>query len=407
MDTAELLLYQNISQVVTLSGVSKKGGRNTTEEDLATIENGAVVVDGNTQEICWIGTTQDLPPEYKDLPHVKSCQGYVWLPELVECHSHLIYAGPRHHDYALRVKGKTYQEVAAEGGGIASTLKHTREASKDQLMEQALSDLDRFQKYGIGTVEAKSGYGLTLEQEIKLLECVEGIRDKTSVNLVSTFMPAHMTPPEFKGRTEEYVSTICKEWIPEVAKLSLAEFFDVFVEDGYFSLAQTRKLCETAKEHGFKIKLHVDQFTDLGGTALAAELGATSADHLDNASAESVKKMAASDCVAVLLPGASLYTGTPYPPARSLLDQGARVALSTDFNPGTCPSRNLPLMTTLACSQMRMSVAEAIVGVTYNAAAAVGMENEIGSLEVGKQFRVCQFRGESYEIMPYCFGELG
>jgi imidazolonepropionase len=227
-----------------------------------------------------------------------------------------------------------------------------------------------------------------------------------AIHTAAERLPAHAIPPEFRGRNDEYVSVICKEWIPEVSKKKLARFFDVFIEDGYFTLSQTQKLFEAAKGHGFDLKIHSDQFTDLGGTSLALEMGATSCDHLERISKENIRKFGNSETVAVLLPGASLFTGTPYPPARELIDAGARVALSTDYNPGTCPSRNLPLMTTIACSQMKMTVAEAITAITYNAAVALKLEDRLGSIEVGKEFRICQLKAESYEVLPYCFGEL-
>jgi imidazolonepropionase len=297
--------------------------------------------------------------------------------------------------------------VASEGGGILRTLAYTREATPEELLEQAAAELERFQQYGVGTIEIKSGYGLSWESELKILECIQKLQETSSVAIVPTFLPAHATPPEYRGKTDQYVDLICQEWIPAVAEKELATFFDVFIENGYFDLAQAEKLCRAALEHDFKLKLHCDQFTEMGGTALGVELGAQSVDHLDQVSDAGIQRVAGSDTVAVLCPGASLFTGTPFPRARQLIDAGARVALSTDFNPGTCPSRNLPLMTTIACSQMKMTVAEAIAAVTYNAAAALGMEGDLGSLEVGKAFRACQLKAESFEILPYCFGELG
>jgi imidazolonepropionase len=406
MNLDSLILYENVSEVLTLSGVVVKKGRHTTEKDLGIIKNASAVINSETQNIEWLGEKKDLPKEFEGIVNSVSCEGEIWLPELVECHTHLTYAGHRHHDYALRCAGKTYQQVAEEGGGIVSTMAKTREASFEKLLQKTLLEIDRFQKYGIGTIEVKSGYGLTLESEIKILQCIDVASQETSVNLVSTFMPAHAIPPEFKGREKDYVDVICKEWIPEVANRKLARFFDVFTETGYFTLEQTRRMLDAALSHRFQIKLHADQFTDIGGTSLGLEMGATSIDHLDHISEDNIKKFGNSDTVAVLLPGASLFTGTPYPPARKLIDAGARVALSTDYNPGTSPCHNLPLMTTLACSQMKMTIPEAIAGVTYNAAAALGLEEDLGSLQVGKPFRVCQLKAESYEVLAYSFGEL-
>lgn len=406
MRTEHLVLYHNVDQVLTLEGVAKKEGRLTSESDLGLIEDANIVVDTETNLIEWIGPSKKMPLEYGEIINAYAGTGELWLPELVECHTHLIHSGNRTHDYALRAQGKTYQEIAQEGGGILTTLRSTRETPLMNMVANAQLELQRFQRYGVGTIEIKSGYGLTLESECRMLEAVRALQQISSVNLVPTFLPAHMTPPEFKGRTEEYVDAICREWIPEVSRLKLAPFFDVFIEEGFFNFEQTKKMLETALSYGFKLKLHADQFTDLGGVNLGVELGATSIDHLEQISEKNIKTLAKSKTVGVLCPGASLFTGTAYAPARKLIDEGARVALSTDFNPGTCPSRNLPLMTTIACSQMKMTVPEAITAITYNAAAALGLEKELGTLEKGKLFRVCHLNQTNYEALPYCFGEL-
>lgn len=406
MGQSSLLLYENISQCVTMAGVAAKKGRHITREDLGIIENAAMVVDTASNTIQWVGSNDQIPKEFLEIVNTYSGEGEVWLPELVECHTHIVHAGSRHHDYALRCEGKTYQQVAEEGGGILRTLAYTREATLAELIEAGAAEIERFHRYGVGTIEIKSGYGLSLESELKILECIQELQQQTAVMLVPTFMPGHATPPEFRGKTDEYVDIICKEWIPAVAEKNWATFFDVFVEENYFSVEQARKMCIAAREAGFRLKLHCDQFKDLGGTQLAVELGAVSVDHMDNSSDASIAALAKSDTVAVLCPGASLFTGTPFAPARKLIDQGARVALSTDYNPGTSPTRNLPLMTTIACSQMKMTMAEALAAVTYNAAAALGLEEEVGSLQAGRSFRSCQLKAESFEVLPYCFGEL-
>ncbi len=401
-----IFLYENIGQCVTMRGVAEKKGRRPTTADLDVVTHASIAIDTETQRILWIGKKADLPADFEQIEEREDCGGAVWLPELVECHTHMVFAGERHHDYSMRVSGKTYLEIAEQGGGILSTVKATREASHQELHDKALTELDRFQKYGVGCVEIKSGYGLTLESEIKQLEVIRRLSEESSVHIVPTFLPAHAVPPEFKGRAEEYVDVMIKEWIPEIAKQELARFFDVFIEKGYFSVEQASRLCVAAKEHGMGIKIHGEQFTDLGSAMFAAQMGAASIDHLDQISDAGISALAESDTVGVLLPGASLFVGTPYAPARRLIDAGVRVALSTDFNPGTCPSRNLPLMTTLACSQMKMTVAESLAGVTYNAAAALNLEDEFGVLDVGRLFRVTQLRSSSFEALPYSFGEL-
>ncbi len=394
--------YTNISQLITLKGVAADEGRHPSEEKLTIISEGAVVVDDTTQRINWVGSALEIP---KDCEKTVDCNGETWFPEFIECHTHLIFAGERSREYKWRCSGVTYQDIAARGGGILNTLQSTRVASIEKLVEKGLPHLETFRKKGVGTIEIKSGYGLTLESELKILEVIERLRKQFSGTLFSTLLAAHAVPPEFKDKADDYVNLICAEWIPEVARQKKAQFFDVFIEEGFFSLKQGEKLCTVAKDNGFQIKLHVDQFNDLGGSRLGVEIGAVSVDHLDHISEISIERVAKSKTVAVLCPGASLFVGTPYPPARKLIDRGGRVAISTDFNAGTCTSRNLPLMATLACSQMKMTPAEAITAMTYNAAAALGIEKTRGSIEVGKDFRVTRLHIPSYESVPYFFGE--
>ncbi|MEZ4751828.1 MAG: hypothetical protein R3B54_14710 [Bdellovibrionota bacterium] len=284
-----LVLYEEISQLLTLEGVAKKDGRHPEKNDLGCVENASMVVDADSNLILWAGKGTDLPDKYHNLTHRFSGKGQVWIPELVECHTHLIYGGTRHHDFALRCEGKTYQEIAAAGGGILTTMNATREAPGEQLVEHAVKDLARFQKFGIGTLEIKTGYGLTLESELRALQVIHALSEQAAMILVPTFLPAHATPPEYKSRTDAYVDLICAEWLPEVAASGLASFFDVFVEDGYFSPQQARKLFESALDRGLKLKVHSDQFTSLGGTRLGIELGAYSIDHLDHVSKEDIR----------------------------------------------------------------------------------------------------------------------
>lgn len=402
----ELVIYENISQCLTLKGATERKGRCPTEEDLGIIENASMVVDLSRNTIIWVGETSELPKEYENLFHRFSSEGEVWLPEFIDCHTHAVFSGERHHEYALKVKGKSYQEIANAGGGILSTMKNTRNASLEELIQSTHRELEKFQRYGVGVLEIKSGYGLSLESELKILECIKAVQEKSSVFLIPTFMPAHALPPEFSGRIDQYVDTICNDWLLKVSEKKLAKCFDVFVEEGYFSVSHAEKMCRVALESGFSIKLHTDQFKDIGGTQLGIELGALSLDHLDHISDENIKKIASSQTVAVLCPGASLFSNTPFPPARKMIDAGVQVALSTDYNPGTSPTHNLPLMTTIACSQMKMTVSEVIVGITYNAACALGIQKDFGSLEPGKQFRVTHLNTSSYEVLPYSFGEL-
>jgi imidazolonepropionase len=395
-------VFENIRQCLTLQGAEANQGRHPTEEDLGVIEDAAVVVEDEV--VRWVGSKRDLPIEYSQEKRV-SAGGRVWLPSLVECHTHLVFAGSRAGDFAKRCRGMSYQEVAKAGGGILSTVAHTREATKETLLRNAQIGLSAFESRGVGCLELKSGYGLTLESELKLLEVVQELQKYTKTDLLPTFMPAHAVPPEFLGKSSNYVDAICSEWIPEVARRKLAVFFDVFVEEGYFSVKQARQLCAKALESGFKLKLHADQFSSLAGAQLGVELGAVSCDHLENISEQGIEKMARSSTVAVLAPGASLFTSTAYAPARRLIDEGAIVALSTDFNPGTCPSHSLPLMMTIACAQLKLTIPEVLVATTLNAARALGREKSWGCIAPGRAFSVWQVAVQSYEEIPYSFGE--
>lgn len=397
-------LFTDISQLLTLEGARKKDGRHPEEKDLSIIENAAIAVDTDGK-IGWIGKTSEIPERYSASAR-ESRAGQTWIPAPVECHTHLIFAGSREKEYGMRCGGMTYQQIGEKGGGILSTVKATREASFDKLTQLAESRIRKFEQKGVGALEIKSGYGLTLESEIRMLEVIERLRSKSQLKLVATFLPAHAVPPEFKGRQDEYVKVICDEWIPEVAKRKLATFFDIFIEKGYFDLKQSEKMIRSALDAGLKIKLHVDQFNAFGGAELAAKLGAVSADHLDCVGDAGIQAIGKSKTVAVLAPGASLFTATPFPPARKLIDAGARVALTTDFNPGTCPSTNLGLMATIAASQMKMTLPETIVALTYGAAAAVGLESEMGSVSVGSTLRCAVIQAPGYEAWAYGFGEL-
>lgn len=398
-------IYAHIPKVYTLSGVAKKQGRHPTETDLDCVEDATVVVEPSSQTIEWIGKAASLPKKYQGFSAQK-IDSEVWLPGLVECHTHLVYGGCRHHDYALRSQGLSYQQIASQGGGILSTVLETRKATYESLVVHGLREVRRFVERGVSAIEIKSGYGLSLESEIKILSVIGDLQKKSGTRIVSTFLPAHAVPPEFRNKTDAYVDLICEEWLPEVAQRKLSTFFDLFLEEGYFNLPQARKLLRKAKDCGYHLKLHTDQFNDLKGVELGLELGAVSLDHLDCLSGENALRIGKSNAVAVLCPGASLFTKTPYAPARALIDAGAIVALSTDYNPGTCPSTNLPLMTTLACSAMQMTIPEALSAVTYNAARALSLQDDYGSLEAGKKFAVLRLQSNSYESLPYSFGEV-
>ena len=331
----------------------------------------------------WAGPEAELPEAWEGEPSL-SARGGLVVPGLVDAHTHLAFGGWRADEFARRAAGESYAEIAASGGGIASTVAATRAASRRELAERASGFLKAMLSCGVTTVEAKSGYGLSAEEELKLLRVYRHLRRATRVRVVPTFLGAHAVPPERADDRDGLVEEIVRDWIPEVAGEGLARFCDVFVEEGAFRPAEARRVLEAGRRHGLAPKLHVDQLSDGGGAALAAELGAVSADHLEHVSYEGIEALAAADTVAVLLPLASLYLGQPAAPGRRMAEAGVPVAVATDFNPGTAPSHHLPTAMTLACVREGLSPAGALKGATLFAARAAGEEERIGSVEPGK-----------------------
>ncbi|MDP2529079.1 MAG: imidazolonepropionase [Candidatus Palauibacterales bacterium] len=310
--------------------------------------------------------------------------GRLVVPGLVDCHTHLAFGGWRADEFVRRARGESYADIARAGGGILATVRATRETSEDELVERAAGFLERMLALGVTTVEAKSGYGLDLHQEIKLLRVYRRLAERVPQALVPTLLAAHAVPPEYAGDREGYVWLVCEEIVPAAAEEGLARFCDVFVEEGAFTPADARRVLEAGRKHGMAPRLHVDQLRDGGGAELAAELGAVSADHLEHVSPAGIRALAAASTVGVALPLASLYLGAPPAPARRMVRDGVAVAVATDFNPGSAPSYHLPLAMTLACVQGGLTPAEALKGATLIAARACGEEERAGSLEKGK-----------------------
>jgi imidazolonepropionase len=354
-------------------------------------------------QIAWISSNAEETAVPADV-QIITLAGKTIIPGLIDSHTHLIFAGSREDEFEQRLRGKSYQEIAAQGGGINASVRRVREASKDDLKALARRRLDRLLSFGVTTVEVKSGYGLSLADEIKCLEVIAELNAEGPLELVPTFLGAHAVPPEFAGDREGYVRLLVNEMLPEVARRGLAEFCDVFCETGVFSLDESERILGQAKELGFKLKLHADELTPLGGAELAAKLGAVSADHLLCITEAGIDALAESGTVATLLPGTAFFLGVKYAPARKLIERGVTVALASDCNPGTCPTENLPLVGTMACTQMGMLPAEALTALTLNAAAAVGRADRIGSLEVGKQADFVILDVPDYRQMFYHFG---
>jgi imidazolonepropionase len=350
------------------------------QHDAGLIDHAAVAWNGNT--IRWVGAQSELPAAFRDEPEIDAGNRLV-IPGLIDCHTHLCFGGWRGDEFQWRLEGASYQEITAGGGGIVSTVGATRASSPEALERKARMALDAMLALGVTTVECKSGYGLDYENELKQLEVYRRLDQEHPVDLVPTFLGAHIIPPEYRERREDYIRLLCEELIPAVADRDLARFCDIFVEAGAYTLEEARAVLGAATDHGLKLKVHADQLSDGGGALLAAELGAVSAEHLEYISDEGIDALASSGTVAVSLPLASLYLCEPYLPARKLLAAGVPVAVATDFNPGSAPSFHLPLAMTLACINQSMTPQESLNGATTIAARAVSLQNSRGSLVPG------------------------
>jgi imidazolonepropionase len=396
------LYIRNIGQLVTVSahGAGRKSGAGM--NDLGVLTDAAVVCrDGR---VTWAGSMQDPDlPDPGDIP-VVDVEGRVVLPGFVDSHTHMVFAGSREEEFAQRSRGSTYAEIARAGGGILSTVRATRAASKRDLKRAAARHMAAMLRHGTTTVEVKSGYGLTTPDELKMLEAIGELRDEEMIGVVPTFIGAHAVPPEYAGRAADYVRLVVEEMIPLVGRRRLAEFCDVFCEDGYFGPAESATILTAGKAAGMKLKLHADELGASGGAELAARVGAVSADHLEHVSDAGIAALRESGTVACLLPGVSFFLGHGYAPARRLIDGGAVVAIATDFNPGSCMSYSMPLMLTIACTQMRMTPEEAIAAATLNGAAALGMGDRTGSIEPGKAADLIVADARDYRTLAYHFG---
>ena len=349
------------------------------QNDVHLIENATVVWQEDI--IVWVGKTKEMPEQYEHSNIVLQNGGFL-VPGLIDCHTHLAFGGWRADEFGERVSGTPYAEITKRGGGISSTVTDTRAASKEELIEKANGFLTEMTALGVTTVECKSGYGLNIDDEFKILSAYDDLKKITSLTLVSTFLGAHLVPKETSR--EDYCRMIIEEMIPKIAEQKLAEFCDIFIDDHAFTKTEARPIIEAAKAHGLKIKLHVDQLSGDGGAEFAADCGAFSADHLEYVSEEGIKALKKSGTIAVTLPLASLYTFQKSLDARMLIDAGLEVALATDFNPGSAPSNHLPLAMMLGCTLNRMSPKETLKAVTLYAAKALDKADKIGSIEVGK-----------------------
>jgi imidazolonepropionase len=393
------LIIKNASELLTLSPVSRE------ESGLGIIRSGALAVkDG---KIVWTGKTNDLSKSLVLKRNGKEIDatGKVVMPGLIDSHTHIVFGGSRENDFEQRIQGLSYLEIAERGGGILSTVEATRKASFEELLSPGKKRLNRMLSSGVTTVEAKSGYGLSLKDELKILKVMRALDEDHPVDIVPTFLGAHAVPKEFKNNRKDYVHLLMEEMIPRVAEGKLAEFCDVFCEEKAFTLEESKEILETGKRYGLKPKIHADQLSSGGGAELAAEVGAYSADHLEYVSSDGIERIAEKGVTAILLPGASFFLSMKkLPPAREMLERGVRVALATDLNPGSSMTESLPLIMTMGCTMFRMLPREVIQATTIHAAKSMGREGSIGSLEVGKQADIAIFDIPNYRYLPYHFG---
>lgn len=398
-------LIKNISSLVTINADGKPYKCGEEMSDIGEIQNGAILFD---EKILFVGTT-DEALRYIFNNHIQvqetiDASGKTVLPGFVDSHTHFVFAGNRSFEFARRLRGVTYQQIAKEGGGILTTMKATRQASLDELVANGLKLANSALRYGTTTVEIKSGYGLSFDSEIRQLEAIAVLKEIAHQNVVPTFLGAHDFPPEYANNRDGYVELICEEMLPAVAEKQLATFCDAFVDEGYYTTEQGRKIFIRAKELGLKIKAHADELANVAATELAAEVGAISADHLLFISDSGIAALKNAGTVATLLPGTAYFTRLPYAPARKLIESGAIVALATDCNPGSCFTENIQMILSLAVINMKMTAEEALTAATLNAAAALCLSSQVGSLEVGKQADLLIASVSSYTDLFYHFG---
>ncbi len=387
------LIIKNASNIVTCTDSILDG----------IIENGYIIIKDGLIKSIGTGVIPDCLCDSSSV--IIDAKGKTITPGLVDCHTHLIHGGSRENELPMKLSGVPYIEILKSGGGILSTVRATRKFSKEQLKDKALKSLNQMLIHGTTTVEAKSGYGLDFETEIKCLEAAKELNIEHPVDIVSTYMGAHAIPPEYKNNSSGYIELMFKDVMPYIKENGLAEFVDVFCEDGVFSVTESEQIMQEAKNLGFRLKIHADEIVPLGGGELAARMGAISAEHLLAVSEQGIHDMADANVTAVLLPGTSFYLMTgKFAPARKMIEKGVRVAISTDYNPGTCPTENLQVIMTFACFGMKMTPLEIIKGMTINAAYAIGRGNEIGSIEIGKKADLVVFDSPNLNYIIYHFG---
>lgn len=395
------LIIKNIGKLVTMEGsFLPRTGKQMNE--LTILENAYIaVVEG---KIFQVGTGEDYKELVGENTIIDDASGMLVTPGLVDSHTHLVHGGSRENEFSKKLNGVPYIQILQEGGGILSTVNATKNSTFDELYNKAKKSLDRMLEFGVTTVEEKSGYGLELETEVKQLEVAHKLDKDHPVDLVHTFLGAHAVPVEYKSNNEAYIKLLVEEIMPKVKELNLAEFCDVFCEEGVFSVEESDYILSKAKEMGYKLKIHADEIVPIGGAELAAKLGCISADHLMAASDEGLRDMAEKGVIANILPGTSFNLNKPSANGRKMIDLNVPISLSSDYNPGSCPSENLQFVMQLGCLNLKMTPNEVLTAVTINAAHSIDRATEIGSIEVGKKADIAVFDAPNVEYLMYHFG---
>jgi len=393
------LLIRNIGILQTPVGSHSHKGKEQ-GENLKLKDAAVLIEDGVIKEITSDGK---LPSGADKADEVVDAEGRLVTPGLVDGHTHMVFGGYRQNEIPLKLKGATYLDILRAGGGILDTVRHTRDAGKDELLKKTAGFLDEMMGLGVTTVEAKSGYGLNLETEVKMLEVINELNESHDMDLVATFMGPHATPDEYKGKEDEYIDMVCSEMLPYVREHKLAEFADVFTEDSVFNYEQSKRYLQCAKDMGFLLKIHADEIEAIGGSRLAGEIGALSAEHLISINEEGLESMAKGGTTAMCLPATSFYLGANFAPARRMIELGIPVATASDFNPGSCPSLNLQFVMNLACIKYRLLPEEVLTAVTINPACAINRGDRVGTLEVGKQGDLVIWDAPDMEMLCYRF----